>query len=876
MTLALTGPWAWAELGDPPPGEPPGPPTPPPPPDPPPPPLPPEPQPQFGFTWAGGGVRAVWDADLKLQAPGLTAWDGWENTTCGPTSAGVETAWPLPYDPGPDSVPPPPTTGAHAQLDWSRNAAGRSLWRMADANLNLYLHQYNPVPGVFWHVDHACDWLSWSALNDEIQREYDALVIEDPSAEPIYTGLVLPHGGPSQRHYNDLVSRGAPWCTYRDAAVRVRQEAADHPDIVRVAVVDELYRMLVGPDTMFDGLDNPFDVSHVEALRALLGEADAAAATSARQQCEAVIAGGGALSPLYTEAVYADPDYLGSPVLGADGYQAEAPVELWARMHAVTIPRFIVPSLILGTPKRPEVEGEPPVSTATDVTVLSAGASVSAAYTLPGGFVPWLSGPAPDWEVRVQYLVHANVPLGANHLRLGLFINGVPQPGASIAAAAPPASGTSTMPWFTTAWLDNENVYMVDVPVTPSWEPLTTGINTVELRVTSIDTNTTDLYDHHFYVFGALVSYIDRNGAQSTVKVELDPDDALFASSMTGGGACLATQTCMTSTPYLVGDQLDGVTIAAEIAAPWRRSAAEGWAGVPMARAWEELLSVTRAQLQGELGLADGRPGRVLSDERAWVADYDSLEYFDFPAAASRIRAGLDHAHGVSLVHLVLEVADVAEHEGRFAGYPSTAAPDYPLMNYLPRLTRSHLGEQQVWSFQVPADPSCEGTWTLAYTTDGTRDDSSYGPVAQVGDGTEGGWLYAFGIDPDDLLQDLPGISRSGVAYLGGTGTVSEDLGSGEWVRFGWGIKRRVASGGAEIGSPIGPTWLGWRVDPPAGCAAPALSADDLTASFTDERVPDYFERLSCALTTPDPHTCWFTAGATLGGDWADLLGGAP
>jgi hypothetical protein len=859
MTLALTGPWAWAELSDPPP-------------EPPPPPLPPEPQPQFGFTWAEGGVRAVWDADLKLQAPGLTAWAGWEDTDCGPTSAGVETAWPLPYDPGPDSVPPPPPTGAHAQLDWSRNAAGRTLWRMADANLNLYLHQYNPVPGVFWHVDHACDWLSWSALNDEIQREYDALVIEDPSAEPIYTGLVLPHGGPSQRYYNDLVSRGAPWCTYRDAAVRVRQEAADHPDIVRVAVVDELYRMLVGPDTMFEGLDNPFDVSHVEALRALLGEADAAAATSARQQCEAVIAGGGALSPLYTEAVYADPDYLGSPVLGADGYQAEAPVELWARMHAVTIPRFIVPSLILGTPRRPDVEGEPPVGTETDVTVLPAGASVSAAYVLPGGFTETPSSPAPDWEVTVQYLVHANVPVGANHLQLQLFVNGTPQPGATVAAAAPVA-GASSAP----SWLDRENVYMVEVPVTSSWEPTSADANIVELRVVSVGGDTTDLHDHHFYVFGGTVLITDTTGVYESTKFALDPEAAAFTSRSSAGtpGPCATAYTCMTSTPYLVGDQLDGVTVAAEIAAPWRRSAAEGWAGVPMARAWKELLSVTRAQLQGELGLADGRPGRVLSDERAWVADYDSLEYFDFVAAASRIRAGLDHAHGVSLVHLVLEVADVADDDGRFAGYPSTAAPGYPLMNYLPRLTRSHLGEQQVWSFQVPADPSCEGTWSLAYTTDGTRDDSSYGPVAQVGDGTDDGWLYAFGIDPDDLLQDLPGVSLSGV-YLEGAGAVSEDLGSGEWVRFGWGIKRRVASGGAEIGAPIGPTWLGWRVDPPAGCAAPALTADDLTASFTDERVPDYFERLSCALATPDAHTCWFTAGATLGGDWADLLGGAP
>jgi hypothetical protein len=630
--------------------------------------------------------------------------------------------------------------------------------------------------------------------------------------------------------------------------------------------------MLVGPDTMFEGLDNPFDVSHVEALRALLGEADAAAATSARQQCEAVIAGGGALSPLYTEAVYADPDYLGSPVLGADGYQAEAPVELWARMHAVTIPRFIVPSLILGTPRRPDVEGEPPVGTETDVTVLPAGASVSAAYVLPGGFTETPSSPAPDWEVTVQYLVHANVPVGANHLQLQLFVNGTPQPGATVAAAAPVA-GASSAP----SWLDRENVYMVEVPVTSSWEPTSADANIVELRVVSVGGDTTDLHDHHFYVFGGTVLITDTTGVYESTKFALDPEAAAFTSRSSAGtpGPCATAYTCMTSTPYLVGDQLDGVTVAAEIAAPWRRSAAEGWAGVPMARAWKELLSVTRAQLQGELGLADGRPGRVLSDERAWVADYDSLEYFDFVAAASRIRAGLDHAHGVSLVHLVLEVADVADDDGRFAGYPSTAAPGYPLMNYLPRLTRSHLGEQQVWSFQVPADPSCEGTWSLAYTTDGTRDDSSYGPVAQVGDGTDDGWLYAFGIDPDDLLQDLPGVSLSGV-YLEGAGAVSEDLGSGEWVRFGWGIKRRVASGGAEIGAPIGPTWLGWRVDPPAGCAAPALTADDLTASFTDERVPDYFERLSCALATPDAHTCWFTAGATLGGDWADLLGGAP
>ncbi|MBL8614424.1 MAG: hypothetical protein JNM72_02330 [Deltaproteobacteria bacterium] len=101
MTLALVGPWAWAELGDPPPGEPtpppPGEPTPPPPgqpsgpptPPPPPPPPPPEPggtPPDYippAFDWHGyGPLIAVWDADLKLSSPHLTDEDAGQPEVC--------------------------------------------------------------------------------------------------------------------------------------------------------------------------------------------------------------------------------------------------------------------------------------------------------------------------------------------------------------------------------------------------------------------------------------------------------------------------------------------------------------------------------------------------------------------------------------------------------------------------------------------------------------------------------------------------------------------------------------------------------------------------------------------------------------------------
>jgi hypothetical protein len=915
MTLALVGPWAWAELSDPPPGEPPGPPTPPPPPDPPPPPSPPDPDPGGGpelppwrppFPWAMGGISAVWDGDLKVEVDPSMAQNGDCAVTLGGGSRGPA---PWPFTPAQnDEV-----------RDWSRNDPGRTITQLANLNLNLYLHESDSALslGVSTNADWACDWHNLSALNDEIEATLAELPEGTP---PIFTGLILRPWVPALDANSDVPGNqptldygwytsgdAAHACRYRDAIVRGRQEAAEHPDIHRVVIIDELFRFVRGPDHYWP--EAAWPPAAVGVLGALAREASPGAQ---RALCDDVLdtKWNGGVAPVQLDT---EPGY--DPALALTT-APEEPVELWARMHAASVPRLVVPSVIIG------VLGAPPVG----APVAGADHQLAPGEAVQAWWNVWTrpSDTRLDWDhvrIWVDLLVNLNTNQGDDGARLIVSINGVDQPALTLNQDV---GGKASIQYARAV----VRMGMGGAPPGP-WGIDEFQPNRVEVRIERASDWTRDS-DVTATVFGGRVTLeqIDPSAPFTVVQTyvhALEPAAANFGVFGTpgmatpgpvacgGGAADLTAAICTDNSAFLVGDQLDGVSIAHDLVFDW---AIQGpGTGMPYSAAWSRFIEHTCRTLWKR----PGSPTRCVVDERQWLAEVNNLGLLNYDDAVHRIKMGRERGDGEINTFLAIELADAGLVYGSAGGPPPPAAAyagrfdgrepywDYRdvngsmgarytaaeftraglFLNYLPRFAKPQHGERQTWTYtwDHAADPDCNGVWEIGYHVHGSEDRPTYGPVVErhlEGD-PEGYFEFAneledrsdpynlsmsltpTGLEEDTVHQVLPGvINLKGVFnnFLPGSDPPVRatavpwvyDAGATDidGLRVGWEVKDSDDT--PELADQRAS--LSWFVLPPEGCTA-TVDADDIQV---DPVIEGWYEALTCYLRESNQGGCGLLA----------------
>jgi hypothetical protein len=668
---------------------------------------------------------------------------------------------------------------------------------------------------------------------------------------------------------------GRAFCVYRDAVARARAEAADHPDIMKLVLVDELTQSLRSPLQVWGGQTAAFGAPEVALLQGLANEAatpqfDFAAdfdADTVRKACDDAIA----------TAAVAELDLFGSarsyvaqldvPVVpdesfpGDEAHPAEAPVELWARVNAATVPLFLLPSVLLGFP------GGVPLA---DVDV---GATQLARWTVK----PAVSlMDVPFHRVRLRALV---TPFAAAEQPVELFarVNGARVPGSML---------TTNKAHFPRRYAELENVYLIDVVLADTtWSPASSApslgpaptwssaalVNAVDLAVQVYDAPAAPggfVYgDLAAAFFGARIIYEDAFGnviAEQPLKVE----DASFYVRDAGGGeaACDAAMLCETNAAYRVDNLLDGLTIAQDITTNWP---APSELDVPSLQvAWDEFIGYACDRFGRAKGPGGAR-NRCLVDERAWVSQAEWVASLNIDDAKSRLSSGSNRGDGGVLLWFTLELEDLLELGGaglwgRFAERePIDEA--YPYLAYLPRLTRNIIGEGIVWEVQVEdlTDVACRGDWTVNWRMDSCPAKWTYGAVGEVWDpDLDGGsWVDSFfnthpgAVDPEldrpfyQLIEQSTGVACADAPTAAGTYTIElTELAEGR-LRFGWEIKDDdaypsiVGTHRFDVGdSRTTPQYVEMNIAPPPGCGSEYTTTQSAVAN---KHVLDYFDAIS-------------------------------
>ncbi|MBL8615570.1 MAG: hypothetical protein JNM72_08190 [Deltaproteobacteria bacterium] len=821
-------------------------------------------------------------------------------------------------------------------VDWSRNAPGRTLEQMINLNLNLYLHESDAgiVLGVSERADWSCQWHNLSALNDEIQA---ALAQMPEGTEPIHTGLILgtwvpmpeTPDGPDEDEEPDAPPT-ADWfwynepeetqalhaCRYRDAIVRARQEAADHPQIHKLVIFDELHRLVRSPDNYWSVAK--WSGEAVSVLSALAQETDG----GQRAACNAALDArwnGGVDSELAVFAGY-DPATALSPA-------AEAPVELWARISAAAVPRIIVPSVTIGVMGRPV--GGPTISGADHR--MEPGESVRAEW------VVWTkpSDPRLNWDnvqISVDLLANLNTPDDSNDAKLVVSINGIDQPALTLRQGSP---GRRSIQY---------SAAVVRRPFMPHaiwpWEVEELVPNRVQVRVERVESvESVESVDEPepttqitATVFGARVTFkeldpVDQTTVHKVYEYTLDPEDAVFTVTGTPGMVTPAAvpcgdgdgsdtpAICTDNSEYLISPDLDGVSIAHDINFEW--AGQPTISGMPYSVAWSRFIEYTCDTIHKR----PGSPARCLVDERHYLAEVDELDLLNYDEAVFRIDTGRTRGDGEVNTFLAVELADAGYSYGTTAGAGPMLTPggrfddrppywDYRdlnggtggrytsvefarshrLLNYLPRHTKPHPGERQTWTFawDRALNPACNAEWELGYHIHASLATPTYGPVLERHEVGEEAFEFAIELEdqadpympgtaralttlePTDVHQTLPGTYWIGsyvhtrrVLDATATPPLTEPRTAVAWVydasetdidalRVGWEVKPNP--GDPELGDQRAS--LSWFVLPPPGCV-PSRTAPEISVH---PLVEGWYQKLTCYLIEGDVGGCGMAA----------------
>lgn len=640
---------------------------------------------------------------------------------------------------------------------WELDSAVRTADLLVDGFHNIFLATVGEVEADRWQD--TCKWASYAALNDHLDANVVGTALRPASlihpdlelVDELFTGIVLPRNKDSQ----------AAWwgCSFQEMIERARDEAADHPDIAKVVTVDELGRFLDGPETtLYQVKDTSggayaswshWGPDNVAALRAL---ARGDGLVPAVDDVDAI----GASAP-----VGAIPS--GCPSSTPAAPSGDPDVELWARFLDVLVPRYVVPSVVLGVAADPDVVagGAPSGAYAFD---MANGDAAEASWTFTPPAPSTFESSHPNWCPVLSFLSASAVSPGLDPLQLELNVrvNG---------GLVPPLSGIPVDPTLRRADSIFRDVAPLGGPgclVTPSpWNP--TSSNTVRIEVAAADSPTNVDEDRLLYVWNARVRYVDTSTGVAFWSEELAPSTASFTVFGAPGSEVVATE----NTAWRVSESLDGVQIAPEIAGTIHDPAA-----------YDEFMDSTCAYLH----TAFDAPKRCLLDQRV-EAQQPAYYPVDTDAALDRMQLASTYGDGIIGQYMPLNLENLGVEQGRFVQRESLDG-SYDFMVYEPMDTQySAQSEVHEFKITVPTDGgSCDGStadpWVVEWDMDATTAQPRWELFVDWDDGSvranQARKQVRNGSPDDTGSMDLPLAQEGHVIYVGwenegGSGTTAHD-----------------------------------------------------------------------------------------------------
>lgn len=659
----------------------------------------------------------------------------------------------------------------------------QGVWALNDANAmadvleltgqNLYLadvggDHWVPNPGTASAATHECNWLSLAALDDVLERRQSYGV-------DIKTGIFLGVG----------TTAADDWaCDYYKHIGRARQEADLHGNM-RVVYFDELWRTLYQPETNL--------------------WSSTAGAHWAAWNVEALWE--------HVHGNYPGPDIDVFGNISTDGANCpekavgtlgSADLELWSRMQAPAIPRYVVPSAILGMPADPAGAGS------TDPFYdFSSGDVARVSWDVsPPPLPPTWQTTHPNWEVVVDFLYASSVGAGApdQGLELELEVNFQPGSGGAVSL-------------YQLDIYDVHRSRMCILSSAGTGAPLcgnawvTGGMNLLEFDLATTQPTTSHGLDRMVYLWGARVQYIDTDTGQAFATTDLALADAAFNVGGSPGGAVYAQPNDF----FLVSPWLDGVAIAQH------RGSTSFDPDV-----FDRLVEHTCDFLHS--GMGPYARGCIVDEAGAAFGNgaTPSTAYNAYapPDALSRMKSADRHGDGVISTYLPMAVENAGLNAGRFTGR-ANIDPTYDTMVYEARFTRTLVGETHEWAATVPA--GCGGDYTVYRLVE-----------AQAGAPVM--WWHVdhlgFRIDEGQVNPSLP---TSGSTTVIG-------VSSGDELVVGW-----ESHGGGS--SPSATNNVHFVVTPPAGCTQPFMWTP--ASSLEAPEVEDLYDCITGYYVDPtDPTLC--------------------
>ena len=595
------------------------------------------------------------------------------------------------------------------------------LWALADAPATV--DAVTAVGGNLWVVDmsgkitsgtavSACRWASLSAVDDVIERR------RTPGTDPDLQTMAF-----ISVSKTETLGTLQP-CQAREVAERLREEAdrhdgAGHPILVGV-LVDEPWRELDGPDTF---LWQP--------------AGDCGDGRSTRTYSHWSPDDLDAFADLFRTGAYAGPasddapctSDTGAPPAGCDTGTATlggANLEFWVRMLDAAMPRYVLPSLVLGVP------GELGGSGTTCGTAWS--------FCASDGDYAWAqwtsSGPLlnawPTWARRVVLDLYVAVAMHHPPLELAVSVNGTPVQGRMYDDATEAWPAVSDSLSTTTVYQVVKRRYCIGGPECSGATPWLDGYaatNTIDLEV-SPTTSTAVNTDRLVYVWGAKVKYYGP--AQDPVWEDpLEPSEATtgFEGSAgdTGGGALAGTNAA-----WRITSSLDGVAIAmnnrfgiAESVSDTGLSVSPPQVTYAGAHSYYDFVVDACAWLDTQGVDCTVEVAGAGYDDEALPYDPVTLNGVDYPRAPLwlwrwRLDAGEYPGDGTMALDLPLHFAAAGTEAGRWAWRAAAACPgtgctmgaDDRVRVY--ELPEAHMVAGSREEYQVvldTGDPACDGWW---------------------------------------------------------------------------------------------------------------------------------------------------------------------
>lgn len=733
------------------------------------------------FSWGGNGLQGAMNTQLKVTTgdASYAFMNGAASNHCMVDSTGAQLAWPY------DTTDleklywvPVPGSSLYEHGLWQLNSAVDTATLMVDGFHNIHVADVGDIAASA--AKYSCRWASFAALNDHLDANVVGVAVRPSSvigqgqiADELFTVAAL------HREANAVKDRWA--CDYADQIARVRSEAYDHPDIVKAVTLDELGRFLDGPETALYQARTAYGVPFQSYSHWSPGNVEALHRITSGQP----------MTPA-THDVDANGVANASCPTSITPYILSGDIDLWARMLDVLVPRYIVPSLVLGMPGDPDVRsgGSPSGDYSFNQSTGDAAVGTFVLAPPPSSVV----AVHPGWAAEVEYLSVVASPfddvlLTGLEAELKVDVRGtvIPDLTTDLSTRKPDSIA-----------IDSTCIGGPGCPAfagRPSpWDAY--GANTVTFTLAAT-AETDELDDRLHYIWNVKVRYVDVvTGQVLWDSGPLDPTWTTTGTLGSPGVEVLATD----NAAWRVAAHLDGLQIAPEVVST-----------VHDPVAYDAFMESTCEYLH----TAFDDPKRCLLDQR--VEGYEAKHYpIDTNAALDRMQAARAWGDGIIGQFMPLNLdSNIGTGGGRYIQRDSLLSGTYDFMVYEPYDT-AYTAQSEVheYSIEIPNQGgACAGSFSDPWTVEWYMNTTANAP------------RWEMFVDWDDgSVRDSEARLRVANGSPFSTGSVDLSLlMEGDRIFVGW-----ENSGGG--GSQLADAGVAFQVTPPAACTTyDPLDADFIT-----------------------------------------------